>query len=236
MVRSRVSAIDAKDPQTCGHSVRVAIYAAVVAEGLELTPREREEVYLSGLLHDVGKIGVPEEIFHKSTSLTEEEFDLVKRHPDHGWKILHRLEDLQHILPGVVHHHESFDGSGYPDQIAGEDIPLVASILAAVDAYDALTSDRPYRKGKSHMDAMAVLTEGSVVQWDPVVVETLHNVSRRMERVSRKYRRAAHPWRIPGSIVAQDDITASNETTAKSTSESTSETTSRYDAWGVDRI
>lgn len=230
VVRSLVSAIDAKDPQTCGHSVRVAIYASVVAEGLALTKQECEEVYLSGLLHDVGKIGVPEAIFHKTTSLTDEEFELVKQHPDHGWKILHRLEDLQHILPGVVHHHESFDGTGYPDQVAGKDIPLAARILAAVDAYDALTSERPYRKGKSHAEAMQILRDGAGVQWDPTVVDALQEVSRRIERVSRKYRREAHPWRIPGGIDPHQEVTGD------STSVPTTETTSRYDAYGVDRM
>jgi len=204
VVRSIVSAIDAKDAFTCGHSVRVATYASLVAKEMGLPQRECEEVYLSGLLHDVGKMGVPDKLFHKESELTEEEFQLVKQHPDHGWKILQRLEDLQHILPGVVHHHESFDGTGYPDQIAGEDIPLVARILATVDAYDALRSDRPYRKGMTHHDALATLLEGAETQWDPEVVDAVHCVSKKIERVSRKYRTESYLWRIPGTIEPQN--------------------------------
>ena len=227
VVRSLVTAIDAKDPQTCGHSVRVAIYASLVADAMGLSKNECDELYLAGLLHDVGKIGIPESILQKDSSLTEQEFGLVKQHSDHGWKILHRLEDLQHILPGVVHHHESFDGTGYPDQIAGDEIPLAARILAGVDAYDALTSQRNYRNGKSHAEAMKVLAEGAGVQWDPEVIEAIHEKAKSFQRVSRKYRHEAYPWRIPGSIEPQID---------DSPEPSSAGVTSRFDAWGVDRI
>ena len=229
VVRSLVSAIDAKDPHTLGHSVRVAMFASLVAEGMELSEQERDEVYLSGLLHDVGKIGVPEAIFHQAGSLSDADMELVKQHPDHGWKILHRLEDLQHILPGVVHHHERYDGNGYPDQISGDEIPLAARILAAADAYDALTSERPYRKRKSHAEAMQILQKGAGHQWDPVVVETMRSVSERFKRISRKYRREAHPWRIPGSI-------APKESTSTDPNGDESISHPRYNENGIDII
>ena len=206
VVRSLISAIDARDPQTCGHSVRVAIYASLVADGLGLTQQECDELYLAGLLHDVGKLGIPESIFQKSTSLTDEEFKLVKQHPDQGWKILCRIKELQHILPGILHHHENLDGTGYPDQIGGDDIPLAAKIIAAADAYDALTSDRNYRDRKSHSEALDILQDGSGTQWDPIVIDAVLSKSRQIQRVSTKYRREDHPWRVPGSLEPREVI------------------------------
>lgn len=205
VIRSLVSAIDTKDIFACGHSARVAKYASLVASELGLSRRECDEVYLSGLLHDVGKIGVPDRIFEKNRELTQDEYRLVQQHPDHGWKILQRLEDRQHLLPGVLHHHERFDGTGYPDKIAGEEIPLVARILAAVDAYDALRSDRPYRKGISHEKALEILLEGAETQWDPDVIDALVCMSKKIERISRTHRSESHLWRVPGMIAPQDN-------------------------------
>ena len=143
MVRSLVSALDAKDEYTCGHSERVALYGKILAEQAGYTEEERDRLYLTGLLHDVGKIGVSDAVLKKADKLTDEEFAEIKRHPDEGWAILQDLKQLQYVLPGVLFHHERVDGAGYPDGLAGTEIPKDGRLLAIVDAYDAMTSDRP---------------------------------------------------------------------------------------------
>ncbi|MBP86544.1 MAG: hypothetical protein CMJ64_07505 [Planctomycetaceae bacterium] len=125
-----------------------------------------ERLYLTGLLHDVGKIGVRDAVLSKPGALTDEEFEEIKEHPDKGWAILQDLNPLSYVLPSVLHHHENYDGRGYPDNLAGEDIPLDGRILAVADAYDAMTSDRPYRSGMPHEKAEAILRNGAGSQWD----------------------------------------------------------------------
>ena len=147
MVRSLVSAIDAKDPYTCGHSERVALYSQCLGRALGLSLVDTERLYLAALVHDVGKIGVSDATLGKQGPLTDEEFAEIQKHPELGWDILQELTQLQYVLPGVVFHHERFDGKGYPDGLAGGDIPLDGRIIAVADSYDAMTSDRPYRKG-----------------------------------------------------------------------------------------
>jgi HD-GYP domain-containing protein (c-di-GMP phosphodiesterase class II) len=173
VVRAMVSAIDAKDPYTCGHSERVAIVAEFLASELGLEERVCEQIYLSALLHDLGKLGVPDAVLQKPGRLTEEEFNQIRPHPERGWAILQDLDQLNYLCPGVLHHHENFDGSGYPDGLRGEDIPLAARILAVADAYDAMVSDRPYRQGMSHEKVEDILRDGAGRQWDPVVVDIL---------------------------------------------------------------
>jgi len=170
IVRSMVSAIDAKDPYTCGHSERVAIVARRIAEQMKLDEHQRQRIYLTGLLHDIGKIGVSDAILHKPGKLTEEEFAVIQRHPDQGWSILQELHQLQYELPGVLHHHENFNGTGYPDHLAGERIPLPARIVAVADAFDAMTSDRPYRQGMPLTRVLEIFHAGDGAQWDPQVL------------------------------------------------------------------
>jgi hypothetical protein len=171
IVRSMVSALDAKDPYTCGHSERVAIVARRIAEQMKLDEHERERIYLTGLLHDIGKIGISDAILHKPGKLTEEEFAVIQRHPDQGWSILQELHQLHYELPGVLHHHENFNGTGYPDRLAGEQIPLPARIVAVADSFDAMTSDRPYRKGMPLARVLEIFHSGNATQWDPRVLE-----------------------------------------------------------------
>lgn len=204
VVRCLVSAIDAKDDYTRGHSIRVAQFARRLATELGWTDERCEKLYMAGLLHDVGKIGVPDEVLKKPGALEADERELIRRHPDYGWTILHQLEELQHVLPGVVHHHEDFDGSGYPDQIAGHEIPVEARVIAVADAYDAMVSDRAYRKGRSHDQALKILREGSGVQWDPEVVAAFESVASQIDQLAKDYRHAPSPQRKP-----TDDHTAS---------------------------
>jgi HD-GYP domain-containing protein (c-di-GMP phosphodiesterase class II) len=171
VVRALVSAIEAKDEYTRGHSERVALYGRRIAEELGLSEGYRERLYLTGLLHDVGKIGVRDAVLRKPGALTDEEFEEIKQHPDLGWSILHDLRQLDYVLPGVLHHHESHNGRGYPDGLAGDDIPLDGRILAVADAFDAMTSDRPYRNGMPLAKAEAILKDGSGRQWDPEMIE-----------------------------------------------------------------
>ena len=171
VVKALVDAIDAKDSYTCGHSDRVARMARRLAEELDLSEEECEQIYMTGLLHDIGKIGVPDGVLQKPGKLTDEEFALIKKHPEIGYSILQHLPRLSYAFPGVLHHHESVDGRGYPYGLGGECIPLYGRILAVVDAYDAMTSDRPYRDGMPTEKAETTLRRGAGQQWDARVVD-----------------------------------------------------------------
>jgi HD-GYP domain-containing protein (c-di-GMP phosphodiesterase class II) len=171
VVRALVSAIEAKDAYTCGHSERVALYGQCLAKRLGYSDDDLQRLYLSGLLHDIGKIGISDAVLTKPGKLTDEEFDEIKRHPRQGWHILQGLEELESIMPGVVFHHERIDGKGYPDGLAGEEIPIDGRLLAVADAFDAMTSDRPYRKGMSIEKAFSILLDGAGTQWDPELVQ-----------------------------------------------------------------
>jgi len=166
-----VSAIEARDAYTSGHSNRVALMARRIAGRMHLSYEQRQDIFLCGLLHDVGKIGVPDHILLKPGKLTDEEFAAIKQHPEIGVRLLQGLKPLEKLLPGVLHHHESMDGTGYPHGLRGEEIPLMARILAVADSFDAMTSDRPYRRGMPIEKAESILREGSGSQWDPEVVQ-----------------------------------------------------------------
>ncbi len=170
IVRAIINAIDAKDPYTCGHSDRVALYAKRIAARLGASAEECERIYMAGLLHDVGKIGVPDSILAKPGPLTSEEYAIVKKHPEIGHAILKHLEQLDYVLPGVLHHHEAVNGGGYPAGLAGEAIPLHGRILAVADAYDAMTSDRPYRRGMPSEIAESILRDEAGKTWDSDIV------------------------------------------------------------------
>jgi HD-GYP domain-containing protein (c-di-GMP phosphodiesterase class II) len=192
VVRALVSAVDAKDPYTCGHSERVALVARRLAHECGLDEQECERVYLTGLLHDVGKIGVSDAVLSKPGKLTPAEFDEIKRHTELGWSILCELEQLRYVLPGVLHHHETFHGQGYPDALSGESIPLVARILAVADSFDAMASDRPYRPGMEISKVTTILREGAGTQWDPWVIERFFAVFPQIEALWQ-----AHTTRPP---------------------------------------
>jgi HD-GYP domain-containing protein (c-di-GMP phosphodiesterase class II) len=169
-IGSLAAAIEARDPYTVGHSARVTQYAVAIAEGMGLTQPEIEELRLAGLLHDLGKIGVPDSILNKPGRLSEEEFSAIKMHPALSMRIIEPLPHLGNIIPIIYHHHEHFDGSGYMDGKSGEKIPLGARIITVADSFEAMTSDRPYRKALSRHEAMMELKRCSGSQFDPRVV------------------------------------------------------------------
>jgi HD-GYP domain-containing protein (c-di-GMP phosphodiesterase class II) len=169
-VRALTSAIDAKDPYTHGHSDRVGRVAAMLAKQLGCDAEFQATIHMAGLLHDVGKIGIDDAVLRKTGKLTPDEFEHIKLHPTLGYKILADIEQFAEVLPAVLHHHEQWDGRGYPDGLAGDDIPYIARILAVADAYDAMTSDRPYRPGMPAEKMQAVFRDGAGKQWDPAIV------------------------------------------------------------------
>ncbi|WP_379158328.1 HD domain-containing phosphohydrolase [Paenibacillus sp. sgz5001063] len=163
-------ALDARDPYTAGHSLRVAEYSVIIGQLAGLSGQKLDDLRKSALLHDIGKIGVRDIVLFKEEALTDEEFDQIKSHPVLGENILRQIEPVEKMAPylgGVRSHHERYDGKGYPDGLAGTVIPLHGRIIAVADAYDAMTSDRPYRKGMNHERALAILEQGMGTQWDP---------------------------------------------------------------------
>lgn len=163
-------AIESRDPYTGEHCRRLATFAGATATMLELPPREIEIVRLGAALHDIGKIVVPDSILKKTGKLTPEEYSIVKQHCYSGGQICKRVGFLMDAYPIVYHHHERWDGRGYPDGLKGERIPLPARIVAVADAYDAMTTDRPYRDAMPTKDASDILRDGAGTQWDPMVV------------------------------------------------------------------
>ncbi len=166
-IQALAAAVDAKDPYTRGHSANVARYAADLATHVGLSTDMIELVRVTGTLHDVGKIGVPDAILKKPDKLTDEEREIMETHPVLGEVIVRKAPQLEPTLPGVRHHHERWDGKGYPDKLAGNDIPLVARVLAVADSFDAMTSDRPYRKGLPFDYALSQIESGAGSQFDP---------------------------------------------------------------------
>ena len=171
MVTSLASAIDAKDPYTKGHSTSVSRYSEALARAINLPEVEVKRIALGAMLHDVGKIGIPENVLKKPTHLSDEEWEIMKQHPVIGAeKVLMPNEALRDLIPIVKYHHEHWDGSGYPEQLKGDNIPFSARIVSIADAYHALISDRPYRKGLSVQKACEILKMGSGLQWDANLV------------------------------------------------------------------
>lgn len=163
-------ALDARDPYTAGHSLRVAEYSVIIGQLSGISGQGLDNLRKSALLHDIGKIGVRDSVLFKDGTLTDEEFEQIKSHPVLGENILRQIEPVEKMVPylsGVRSHHERYDGYGYPDGLAGLAIPLYGRIIAVADAYDAMTSDRPYRKGMDHEQALNILEQGRGTQWDP---------------------------------------------------------------------
>jgi HD-GYP domain-containing protein (c-di-GMP phosphodiesterase class II) len=171
LLHSLTSAVDAKDPYTCGHSERVALLSRTLAQRAGLSEHEVERIYMAGLLHDVGKIGVPEVVLQKTGKLTPEEFEQIKKHPEIGARILRDVPQLEDILPGVLHHHERYDGQGYPAGLAGENIPLMGRIICLADCFDAMTSSRTYRKALPLEVALTEIRRCAGTQFDPGLSE-----------------------------------------------------------------
>lgn len=171
-VKTLVSTVDAKSPWTRGHSERVTEHAIIIGKELGLSQNKIDKLRLAGLLHDIGKIGTAEYIIDKPGRLTDEEFAIMKEHPLRGAEILKPVKQFADIIPGVAYHHERFDGTGYQCKLKKEEIPLFGRILAAADAYDAMVSDRPYRKALGREKAIAEIKRCSGTQFDPKVADT----------------------------------------------------------------
>ncbi|MBR3664840.1 MAG: HD domain-containing protein [Desulfovibrio sp.] len=167
IVQTMAQTIDAKDTYTNGHSSRVAHYAREIARRAGYSPAQQEEIYMIGLLHDVGKIGVPDEIINKPGRLTDEEFAIIKTHPSVGAKILSKIQEMPKLVTGAHFHHERYDGRGYPKGLKGMDIPEEARIIAVADAYDAMTSNRSYRNVLAQEIVRAEIAKGQGAQFDP---------------------------------------------------------------------
>ena len=172
-IHAMVNAIDAKDPYTKGHSKRVSRFARFIALELGQSGALLERTELSALMHDIGKIGIDDNILKKPSQLTAEEYEIMKSHPEKGYKILGAIEDLQPITDGMRYHHENWGGGGYPVGLRGESIPLQARIVAVADAFDAMTTNRPYQMAMSWEDAVNRLNEISGSRFDPKVVSAL---------------------------------------------------------------
>jgi HD-GYP domain-containing protein (c-di-GMP phosphodiesterase class II) len=171
LVRCLTSAIDAKDPHTWGHSERVARMAVRLGQQAGLSPAVQSDLYLAGLLHDIGKIGIRDSVLQKPGRLTPEEFAHIQEHAVIGDRLVSNIKALAHLRPGVRNHHERWDGRGYPDGLSGEAIPLQARVLAVADACDAMMATRPYRPALPPERIDAVMVEGAGSQWDPNLVE-----------------------------------------------------------------
>ena len=165
--------IDAKDEYTRGHSVRVAKYSRMLAEKMGLTPKDCENVYYMGLLHDIGKIGVPNEIINSKNKLSDTEYSVIKTHPGIGYDILAEIKSRPDLCIGARWHHERYDGKGYPDGKGGEDIPLYARIIAVADSYDAMTSNRSYRNYMSQEKVRSEIENNMGTQFDPEVAKCM---------------------------------------------------------------
>ncbi len=170
-VRALAQAVDAKDSYTAGHSSRVTDYSMIIATEMGLGADELRRVRLAGLLHDVGKIGIRDSVLGKPGALDEDEYIVMKGHPSVGAAILKPVEQLADVVPGVLHHHERFDGRGYPDGLKADEIPLMGRIIGVADAFDAMTSDRVYRPRLSDETALAELRKHSGTQFDSKMVK-----------------------------------------------------------------
>ncbi|MFP4071162.1 MAG: HD domain-containing phosphohydrolase [Desulfovibrionales bacterium] len=170
VIRSYAKAVEAKDIYTRGHSDRVALYAIKLGHRLGLPTSDLDQLYTAGVLHDIGKIGIPDQILNKPSPLTDEEYAVMKKHPEIGQAILSKVESLDPILSIIYHHHERMDGRGYPSGLSGAEIPFLARIVSVVDSFEAMTSDRAYRNALSQEKVVSILEKGAGTQWDKDLV------------------------------------------------------------------
>jgi len=178
MATSLISLIDLRDRYTGGHSSRVAGYCRQITLHMDLGHEETEEIVLAAALHDIGKIGVPDAVLLKKGSLTDEEFEWIRVHPEFGWMAVRNVDGFQNASLLILHHHERWDGKGYPGNLRGSEIPLGSTIIAVADSFDALTTDRPYRAGRSSSEAVREICRCSSTQFNPDVVRAFCDVMR----------------------------------------------------------
>jgi HD-GYP domain-containing protein (c-di-GMP phosphodiesterase class II) len=201
-IRMLANAIDEKDPYTRGHSERVAFYSMLMAKHLGMPPEEVERVHLSGIIHDVGKIGIEDKILRKPAALTEDEYEIMKQHPRKGEHILAAVPRLKEMAGAGLMHHENWDGSGYPDGLKAEQIPLLGRIVSVADAFDAMTTDRPYSKAMTFEAALARLRFLAGKKFDPTCVDAIEKAAATGDLTPAKARRASVVSRQPDAAVA----------------------------------
>jgi len=172
-VKGLAAAIDGKDPYTRGHSERVSRFSMAIAQRLGLSDEEIEKIRISALLHDVGKIAIDDHILKKPAALTDEEYEIMKKHPQKGYKIMSQIPAMKEFLPGMYMHHEMVNGKGYPQGLKGDEIPMMGKIVAVADTFDAMTTDRPYQKAMQFDDALARIESFVGTRYDPAVVAAL---------------------------------------------------------------
>ncbi len=170
-IKTLAAAIDAKDPYTRGYSDRVSAFSMAISRHLGFTQEEVFRVYIAAILHDVGKLGIREGILNKPGGLSDEEFEIMRRHPSIGAQIMSPIRMLKDIIPGIRNHHETWDGKGYPDQLEGEEIPMVARIIGVADTFDAMTTTRPYQQAMTLDYVVAKMRSMSGTRFDPVVID-----------------------------------------------------------------
>ncbi len=185
LLSSLVNAIDAKDPYTRGHSQRVALIAMKIAQTLKFSQDECDRIYLAGLLHDIGKIGINDSILGKPGKLTNEEFKTMQSHTLVGAKIISALKQFKPVIPGVLYHHERYDGKGYPEGLSGKQIPIMGMIVGLADCFDAITSDRTYHKAMSFQQALHEIRNNAKGSFDPEIIAGLidYNIERLQEEL-----------------------------------------------------
>jgi putative nucleotidyltransferase with HDIG domain len=164
--------LDLKDLNTGVHSTRLAEWALHVAGELGLDEGAQKDIEIAALLHDIGKVGIPDAILNKPARLTAEEYALMKKHPEYGWAVLRQIPGMERASLIILHHHESFDGSGYPGNLKGEEIPMGSRIVSVIDAFDAMVSSRPYRAGMPFEEAERRLLKATGTQFDPLVISS----------------------------------------------------------------
>lgn len=182
IVLALADTIEKRDPYTAGHTKRVMEYSVKTGMELGLEKEDLEKLQLAAILHDIGKIGIRDAILLKEEKLSDDEFKIIQNHSIYGAEILQHVRQLKDIIPGVKYHHEKFDGRGYPFGLKGKEIPIIARIIAVADTFDAMTTDRPYRKGMSREDAIEELKNKAGSQFDPEIVEAFLKVLNKYER------------------------------------------------------
>jgi HD-GYP domain-containing protein (c-di-GMP phosphodiesterase class II) len=181
------NAVSVNDSYTYEHNKIVGNYAKIIAT--EIGYEHIDDIYLAAKLHDIGKISIPSSILNKQGKLTPAEYSLIRTHPEQGYNIIKNIEYFSHISLGIKHHHEHWDGTGYPDGLRGDDIPLIAQIISIADVYDALTSDRSYRPALSHKEAVEIIVNNSGKQFNPLLIKAFINKLDVFESALRTERR-----------------------------------------------
>ena len=194
------AAVDAKDPYTKGHSGRVAQYSVILAREIGLSEEEVDKIRISATLHDVGKMGVEDRVLKKPGVLTNEEFEIMKRHTVMGYEIVRQVTQLKEMLPGIRWHHEALNGRGYPDGIKGDELPMLARIISVADTFDAITTDRPYQKPSEFPQALEILRRHAGTKYDPIVVDALDSALARGRFAKFEMERKAMAAALPDPV------------------------------------